>query len=210
MTYHADLQAALIKWLGKDKVVFLPGWDKKYRGIGWYGKHQKPVAMVCHHTAGANTDSTNPDHPGNQRGANQGVITYVAKKFSAPASNFVLDRDGTVYVTTAYPCWHCGEGSFKGVPPYSSLGVADDRGHDFMLGVEVVDKGIGKTFTSAQKWSLGNLANACKEASGWRGLWKRLPNHTTWAGRRKVDTRYSLSSLRLWAARAAAKRTFSA
>ena len=48
------------------------------------------------------------------------------------------------------------------------------------------------------------------EASGWRGLWKRLPNHTTWAGRRKVDTRYSLSSLRLWAARAAAKRTFSA
>lgn len=209
MTYHDDMKAALIKWLGKDKVVFLPGWDRKYRGIGWYGKNQKPVAMVVHHTAGAATDSTVSGAKGNRKGDNAGVIAYVSKKFSAPASNFILDRDGTVYVASVYPCWHCGEGSFKGVIPYNSLGVVDDRGHDFMLGVECVSKGVRPDFTSEMKWSLGNLANACKEASGWKGMWKRLPNHKTWAPTRKVDTRYTLASLRLWAARAAAKRTFS-
>lgn len=209
MSFEGDFKAALVKWLGADKVVFLPGWDKKYRGIGWLGKYQKPVALVCHHTAGAATDSTRSGAPGNRKGDNAGVIAYVAKKFSAPASNFVLDRDGTVYVTTVWPCWHCGEGSFKGVAPYSSLGVVDDRGHDFMLGVEIVSKGLKRDFTSEQKWALGQLANACKEASGWRGLWKRLPNHKTWAPTRKIDTQYPLASLRLWGARAAARRVVS-
>lgn len=206
MAYHDDLKRSLIAWLGKDKVVFMPGWDKKQRGIDWPSNRNRPVALVCHHTAGAATSSTNPDHPGNQRGANKGQITYVAEHFSAPASNFTLDRDGTVYVNSAYPCWHCGEGSFRGVKPFNTLGVPDDRGHDFMLGVEVVDRGSGKTFTSAVKWSLGRLANACQDASGWIGVKKRLPNHRTWAPDRKPDTRYSLASLRLWAFNAAASR----
>lgn len=210
MTYHADLQAALIKWLGKDKVVFLPGWEKKYRGLAWQGKYGKPVALMCHHTAGAATSSTSSKHPGNQKGANAGQVKYVNSHFTSPASNFTLDRDGTVYVNTAYPCWHSGDGTFKAVKPFDSLNVPDNRFADVGLGVEVIDKGQGKTFTAAQKWALGQLANACKDASGWAGLWKRLPNHRTWAPTRKVDTRYEVATLRLWAARAAARRWFSA
>lgn len=209
MAFHDDLKAELIRWLGPDGVVFLPGWDKKYRGMGWSGKYQKPVALMCHHTAGAATDSTDPKHPGNRTGANAGQVKFVNSHFTSPASNFTLDRDGIVYVNTAYPCWHSGEGSFRGVKPFDSLGVPDDRFADVGFGVEIVSKGIKPDFTSAQKWALGGLANACKQASGWSGLWKRLPNHRTWAPTRKVDTRYELSSLRLWAARAAARRVFS-
>lgn len=206
MAYHEVLKRQLIVWLGTDNVVFMPGWTDRQRGITWASNSFRPVALVCHHTAGASTSSTDPNHPGNKRGANKGQITYIDTAFSAPASNFTLDRDGTVYVNSAYPCFHCGEGSFRGVKPYSSLGVPDDRGHDYMLGVEIVDKGSGRTFTKAQKWALGRLANACQDASGWRGVWKRLPNHRTWAPDRKVDTRYELSDLRRWALTAAAAR----
>lgn len=208
MAYHDDFKAALIKWLGPEKVVFLPGWDKKYRGLGWQGKNGKPVALMNHHTAAAATDSTNPAHPGNQKGANKGVIDYVNHHFTSPASNCTLDRDGIVYVNTAYPCWHSGEGSFRGVIPFDSLGVPDDRFADVGLGVEIVSKGLKKDFTKAQKDSAGALANACKEASDWKGIWKRLPNHSTWAPTRKIDTRYSLSELRTWSFTAALKRVF--
>lgn len=198
MSYATEMRAALVDWIGKDKVVFMDGWDRRYRGIGWAGDGL-PVALVVHHTAGASTDSTNPKHPGNAKGANKGVVDYVNSKFSAPASNFTLDRDGTVYVNTVWPCWHCGEGSFRGVKPYDQLGVVDDKGHDYMLGVEVVSKGLKRDFTTAQKRSLGALAGASAQASKWGGFYRRLPNHRTWAPARKIDTRYSLLTLRRWA-----------
>ena len=203
MTYHADLKRELIRWLGKDKVHFLPGWDKQRR-VPWAGKGRKPVALLCHHTAGAATDSTDPKHKGNQHGANDGQWKYVQSHYKVPAANFTLDRDGCLYVHSAYPVWHAGQGSFAGVPPYDTLGIPKDMGNDWMLGVEVVSKGLKKDFTSAQKWALGRLANAAKDASGWAGFKKRLPNHRTWTSR-KIDTRYTLSTLRTWAGNAAAK-----
>jgi hypothetical protein len=206
VTYATALRAALVDWLGPDKVVLGKRWDARCRGLDWQGDGRLPVALVCHHTAGAATDSTSAGHPGNQRGANKGVVAYVESHFNSPASNFTLDRDGTVYVNTVYPCWHCGEGSFRGVAPYDALGIPDDRGHDFMLGVEIVSKGLRQDFTSAQKWSLGRLANACAEASDWPGFWRRLPNHKTWAPARKIDTRYTLLQLRSWAVAAKARK----
>lgn len=198
MKYAKELQAALIARLG-NKVEFMPDWDKQQRGP-WKPKGL-PVALLVHHTAGASTESTDPKHPGNQKGANRGVINFVQNHYEVPAANFTLDRDGTVYVHSAYPVWHAGKGSFKGVKPFDSLGIPDDMGNDYMLGVEVVSKGRKRDFTAAQKQSLGKLANACKDASGWQGFWKRLPNHRTWAPARKVDSRYTLTALRSWAVR---------
>jgi len=97
--------------------------------------------------------------------------------------------------------WHAGRGSFKGVKPYDRLGINDNLGNDYMLGVEVVSKGFKRDFTKAQKVSLGKLANACKDAAGWKGFYRRLPNHKTWAPNRKIDSRYTLLALRRWAAR---------
>jgi N-acetyl-anhydromuramyl-L-alanine amidase AmpD len=196
MKYAKTLQAALIARLG-DKVEFMPGWDKQRR-VPWQ-PNGVPVALMVHHTAGAATESTIPKHPGNQKGANAGVVNFVQNHYEVPAANFTLNRDGTVYVHSAFPVWHAGKGSFKGVKPFDTLGIPKDMGNDYMLGVEVVSKGRKRDFTHAQKVSLGKLANACKDASGWKGFWKRLPNHKTWAPARKVDTRYSLTALRSWA-----------
>lgn len=197
MKYARALQKQLIEHLGS-KAVFMPEWDKQRRGP--WKPDGVPVALMCHHTAAAATDSTNPKHPGNQKHANAGVVNFVQSHYEVPAANFTLDRDGSVYVHSAYPVWHAGKGSFKGVRPFDSLSIPDDMGNDYMLGVEVVSKGLKKDFTKAQKESLGRLSNACKDASGWQGFWKRLPNHRTYTSR-KIDTRYTLTALRSWAVR---------
>lgn len=198
MAWAKTLEVALRQRLG-DKVVFIDDWDK-VRRKPWPRKGV-PVALMVHHTAGAATSSRDPKHPGNRKGANAGIVNFVQNHYKVPAANFTLDRDGTVYVHSAWPVWHAGRGSFKGVKPYDRLGINDNLGNDYMLGVEVVSKGLKRDFTQAQKVSLGKLANACKDAAGWKGFYRRLPNHKTWAPNRKIDSRYTLLALRRWAAR---------
>ncbi len=201
MAYKDDLKRSLINWLGVSNVVFMKGWTRQRR-VPWQGAGAVPVALLVHHTAGAATESTNPAHPGNRKGANDGQINYIQNHFEVPAANFTLDRDGTLYVHSAYPVWHAGVGEFK-LWPHSSLGIPANKGNDYMVGVEVVSKGRVKDFTDAQKKALGALAQACKDASEWSGVVKRLPNHRTWAPNRKPDTKYSLAALQVWAAYAA-------
>jgi len=197
--FAARLEAALDKRL-PGKVIYYDKWDDKLRGISWKRKGN-PVALMVHHTAGAASSSRLASAPGNQKGANKGVINYVQSKFRVPAANFSLDRDGTVYVHCAFPVYHSGRGSFKGVDRFARLNIPDDRAADYLAGVEVVSKGQKKDFTAAQKKSLGLLASAMKEAAGWKGYWMRLPNHKTWAPKRKIDSKYKLSTLRAWAAK---------
>jgi hypothetical protein len=197
MSYRDDIKRALRERLGS-KVVFMKDWDKRRR-VPW--GHGVPDALMVHHTAGARTESTDPNDPGNQKGANEGVINFVQNHYEVPAANFTLDRDGTVYVHSIWPVWHAGRGSFKSVRPYRALGIPDDMGNDYMLGVEVVSKGRKRDFTRAQKQSLGKLANACKDATGWSAFKMRLPNHRTWAPNRKPDTKYTLAALKRWARR---------
>lgn len=207
MAYHDDLKRALITWLGRDNVTFMPGWDKKHRGIGWKGTGAVPVALLVHHTAGAQTSSTDPKHPGNSKSADKGQADYVQNMnpSGTPGANFTLGRSGHLWVHSAYPVWHSGVGSFRGKSPYDSLGVPDDKGADYMLGCECVSKGQKKDFTSKEKWALGYLANACRQASGWKGLTKRLPRHKDWTTR-KIDVLYPGSQLRTWATNAAEKK----
>jgi hypothetical protein len=201
MAFHHDLKAALIKRLGKGNVTFYGTWDDKTRGIGWADKTRLPVALLCHHTAGAATDSTNPDNPGNSKKADQSQATYVQTHYKVPAANFTLGRSGHLWVHSAYPVWHAGRGSFKGVAPYNTLGIPDDQGNDWMLGVECVSKGLKKDFTAAEKHALGELANACRDAAGWKGFTKRLPRHRDWTSR-KIDVLYTNDTLIAWAEKA--------
>jgi hypothetical protein len=67
MTFHSDLRDALNARLGVRNVFYYPGWQTRRRGIGWADDSGKPVALLCHHTAGAATDSTNPAHHPNRR-----------------------------------------------------------------------------------------------------------------------------------------------
>ena len=199
LDFHTHFKTDLVKWLGKDKVVFTETWDRKTRKIGWRSSTGKPVALLTHHTAGAATSSNKDGAPGNRHGDNDGIIKFVQTHYEVPAANFTLDRDGCVYVHSLYPVWHAGLGSFRGTGPYDRIGIPDNAGNDYMLGVEDMSKGVKKDWTPAQKKAYGALAAACAESCGWKGFYMRLPNHKTWAPARKVDSRYLLMTLRRWA-----------
>lgn len=193
MSFPDQLEAALRKELGP-KVKFWRGW-KTRKPIGdWRGPGRKPVALVLHHTGGAATASTRPDHAGNKTGANNGQVRFVSNHptYGMPCSQFCLDRDGTVYVFTPYPVYHAGTGSFAGKVPWSRLAVPKDSGNTFMLGVEIVSKGATDDLTEAQWKSLAALARACATAAGWDSVGTlHLPRHKDYAGPRKVDLRAS-------------------
>jgi hypothetical protein len=189
MTYAESLRKALITQLTPSWITFMSNWDQ-VRSTPWRGGG-KPAAIVLHHTAAAATSSVNPGNPGNQRGANDGVINFIQNHYAVPAANFTLDRDGRVYVHAAYPIWHAGLGSFTGKAPWKSLGIPDNLGNNYMLGVEVMSKGLKKDWTVAQQDTLVFLMRACRDASGWSniGLLRR-PQHKDWTTR-KIDTKYT-------------------
>jgi len=190
--FHQNLRDHLIDSLGRRNVVFMPRWDKIQNGTNWRGPRQKPNALVLHHTAAAATDSRLARAKGNQKGANDGVINFIQNHYEVPAANFTLDRDGTVYCHAAYPIWHAGLGSFKGRRPWNALGIPDNLGNNYMLGVEIMSKGMKKDFTDAQWAGLRDLLNACSLASSWGGVTLlRRPQHRDWAPTRKVDLRYT-------------------
>lgn len=197
MAYHDDLKAALREVL-PGKVVFMKDWAKRRR-VAWRGEKNRPVGLMLHHTAAAATDSTSASAKGNQKGANNGVINFIQNHYKVPAANFTLDRDGTVYVHSAYAVWHAGVGSFAGKSPWMTWGIPKDAANDWMLGVEVVSKGLKKDFTTAQKESLALLIAACSNCSpDWEPLWlKNRPQHRDWTDR-KIDLRYTNDEVKSW------------
>jgi hypothetical protein len=197
MSFSNRLKKALDARLN-GRVRYMRNWTNMYTGP-WKGPGGVPVALVLHHTAGAATDSTDPKHPGNQRGANNGVVNFVQSKYKVPAANFTLDRDGTVYVHAANPVWHAGEGTFVGKEPWAAFGIPRNDGNRWMLGVEIVSKGRKKDFTKAQIDSLIALINACRDAGNWSHTGtKYLPRHRDWAGPRKVDIVYDNREVQRW------------
>lgn len=197
MSFSNHLKKSLDSRL-KNRVKYMRDWTRVRTG-GWKGSGALPVGMVLHHTAGAATDSTDPKHRGNQTGANSGVVNFVQNKYQVPASNFTLDRDGTVYVHSAFPVWHAGVGTFVGRPPWSSFGIPRDDANRWMLGVEIISKGRKKDFTQAQINSLVQLIRACQDAAGWNHTGtKYLPRHRDWAPGRKVDILYTNAEVQRW------------
>jgi hypothetical protein len=199
VAFHSALKKSLDKSL-PNKVVYLKDWRRKRR-VDWAGRPSLPVALMLHHTAAAATDSTSPTAKGNQKGANNGVINYIQNHFKVPAANFTLDRDGTVYVHSAYPVWHAGIGSFKKKFPWEILGIPDNAGNDYLLGVEIMSKGKKKDFTAAQKKSLALLQEACGVAAKWPELKRtatvRHPRHKDWT-KRKIDILYEQDEVNRW------------
>jgi len=189
--FHLILRDALIDTHGRQHVVFQPGWSQVQNGTVWRGSDQLPKALLLHHTAAAKTDSVNPNAAGNQEGANDNVINFIDNGYRVDAANFTGDRDGTLYVHSAYPIWHAGLGSFRGKKPWSALGIPDNLGNNYMLGIEMMSKGLKQDFTDAMWICLWNTLIACREACGWDDISLiRRPQHKDWTSR-KVDLKYT-------------------
>ena len=206
MKFEDSLQAALRKY-APGRVKYVKGWRTRNTGKWRVNKGGKtrttnvPTMIMHHHTAGASTESTNPNHKGNQPGANNGVVQYcVASHNSVPYCNAVVDRDGTIYILAAYPVWHAGKGSFKN-SRWDRFGIADDSANTCSFGVEVVSKGRKRDFTKQQVIALRRLDCAVRAASGWSGFKFRIVNHKDWTSR-KVDTKYDWEFFRQGAAKA--------
>lgn len=200
MAYSDTLRQKLTARLGVKRLVFMKNWQKNYTGA-WKGNSGKPVALLLHHTAAAATESMDARNPGNQKGANNGVINFIQNHYPVPAANFTLDRDGTIYVHAAYPVWHAGLGDFAGKDPWNQLGIPKDQGNRYMVGVEIMSKGRKKDFTAAQRQSLALLIAALADADGrktWMPLWlKNRPRHKDWTTR-KIDILYSNDEVKTW------------
>lgn len=197
MSYADRLQNELKKEL-PGKVVYFKDW-RNVRRVPWRGPKKRPAALMLHHTAAAATESTDPRAKGNQKGANNGVINYIQTHYKVPAANFTLDRDGTLYVHSAYPVWHAGIGSFRGKEPWNRLGIPDGAANDYLLGVEIMSKGLKRDFTAAQKATLNGLIRASARASDtWLPTWLvGRPQHKDWT-ERKIDTRYTNEEIKRW------------
>ena len=185
MAYADDLKRELRTYVGGPAACkFMKGWRK--RNTGRWGYHTgKPVALVVHHTAGVG----------------KGVPAYVHHaSTSVPYANFCIDRQGKLWVMAAGPVWHAGRGDFRSYGKrWARYDIPKDAGNRYMLGVEMESWGKSKDFTQEQKETLGKLARACAEASGWADYTYRLPRHKDWAGPRKVDTKYTWQAALRWA-----------
>lgn len=187
MKFDKKLERALAKY-APGRVKYVAGWRTRNTGM-WRGRKHVPVLVMEHHTAGASTESRNPKHKGNQPGANNGVVQYcVARHNSVPYCNAVVDRDGTIWITAAYPVWHAGLGDFSG-SRWERLNIPRNEANRYTFGVEIVSKGRRKDFTPQQIIAVRRLNCALREASDWKGFKFRIANHKDWTSR-KIDSRY--------------------
>ena len=183
-----------------DKIVFNKRWNQTFKPSQW--AKGKPFGLMTHHTAGAATDSNVSGAKGNRKGDNAGQIKFVENHpdFNSPASQFTLDRDGTVYCNTVLPCYHAGKSGpdWMGSKWQKNSKCGVDQGNSFFMGVECVSKGLKKDFTPEMKESLGRLINVLADIFDWDDLELAHCNHKTYASNRKVDTKYTDDAIQGW------------
>lgn len=146
------------------KALYYPGWNnKRIAGRGAF----EPRFVVLHHTVGTNSLfwlAQGKPHP------------------PVPGAHFLIAKDGTVHVLTAFTAYHAGKGD--GIP-----GVARDSLNRFSFGIEVESLGKVKDFTPAQTDAVVRLTRALLDQMN-RPVTAVL-NHKTWSRTGKPDTLYS-------------------
>lgn len=129
-----------------------------------------PIGVLMHHTASAGNSlhyiiDGNPYAP-------------------TPAAHALVDRDGLVHLIAWYRVNHAG----AGVPQRIPAGYLSS-GNGQLLGVEIEDPGLAQTIPPVAIDAAARLAAAWLRAVGQPDAGNAI-NHRTWAGPRKVDTRY--------------------
>lgn len=166
LTWTTELiNAALLKIAldGLDGVVWETGWnDPKYNILSTF----KVKYVIMHHTAG--TDSLELLKP-------NGKYNNVA------AANFLVDKDGTIHVISAFKTYQAGEGSYPGIPT--------DLMNDYSYGIEIESLGTSKNMPDVQIAAAAKLAGRIVTTFG--NDYSSIINHKTWSSTGKPDTLYS-------------------
>lgn len=126
-----------------------------------------PEKVLLHHTAGTNS---------------LGILMNTAWP-PVRAANFLIDRDGTVHVLTAFTAYHAGNGGPK-------WGIAQDRGNQALWGIEIEDLGQGKTMSDKEIDSAAHLTAGLLSGMGTDDVGD-VVQHKAWSNTGKVDTRYT-------------------
>jgi N-acetylmuramoyl-L-alanine amidase len=158
------------------RYVLQHGWDNP--GIAAPGVWD-PSYVILHHTAG----------PNNGNAPSLGWVLH-DNYYPIRACNFLIGRDGTVYVIYAFGCYHAGEGG----PGHWGDGpqIPQDMMNHYAYGIEIESVGTqltttaGNGYTDQQKAATGKLTaallNLLHHSTGC------AINHKTWALGRKSDT----------------------
>ena len=193
MAVSADKFKAALDGSGID-LEWMSGWKNTWHGMSaWKGAKGNPVALMLHHTAGASTDSTDPKHKGNQCSADDGQVKFVHRhpEFKSPASQFTLRRCGKLAINAYKPCYHAGKGDFKGTE-WKGLGIPKDSANSYLMGIEIVSKGLKEDLTENQWRTLATLAKTLSDLYGWGDTdTLHFPRHKDYAPTRKVDIKAS-------------------
>ena len=175
-------------------IEWMSGWKKTWHGMSsWKGPRHNPAGLVLHHTAGASTDSTNPNHRGNKCSADNGQVNFVHRhpSFNSPASQFCLRRCGKLAINAYLPCYHAGKGDFAGTE-WAGHKIPKDAANSYLMGIEIVSRGIVDDLTEAQWETLAKLAVTLKDLYGWKDTSTfYFPRHRDWAPDRKSDIKAS-------------------
>jgi hypothetical protein len=130
------------------------------------GTLQNPTGVLGHHTAGP----TSGNYP------SLSVVVNGRQDLPGPLSQLGLGRDGTWFVIAAGRANHAGKGKLPWVP--------QDKGNQFLLGVEAESTGRGD-WTTAQKDSYPRGVAALLRHLGLPA--DRFAAHKEYAPNRKID-----------------------
>lgn len=162
------------------KYDLVDNWDSP----GHAGKQTPwaPQYLILHHTANGGADGNAPS------------LARVSKNspyYPVPLCNFLVGRDGLVYVVSAFCSYHAGLGGPGkwGDGPLVASGDMNRQSY----GIEIESKGTslehqdeGNGFTDAQVTAVSKLGYALLRLMGSNS--KVAINHKTWAPGRKIDT----------------------
>lgn len=143
------------------KVVEVAGWTTRTAGYTF-----SPRGVIVHHTAGSATG--NAPSLAVVRDGRPGIL--------GPLSQFVLGRDGTVYVVGSGRANHAGVGYYPGI---------GSDGNGTLWGIEAENTGLGERWPDVQLAAYYRLAAALGAFSGFDHT--RVIAHKEWAPTRKYD-----------------------
>lgn len=165
VTKFPNLAKDLRKW--GLRVVEVKGWQT--RSSNW-SKSFDPHGIVVHHTAGPNSGNA----------PSLGYIKAGNSSAPGPLAQFLLARDGTVYLLGGHRANHAGLGGpFRSIPK--------DSANAYMWGIEAENNGRGERWNEVQLNAYYRLCAALLATTVKSKDVNYVIGHKEWAPGRKFD-----------------------